>query len=130
MHLLRQPCPTLAASTFRESAEELSQQVDSLEEEISELEGVTVDAISLEVCPASLHFLSFSKRYTSSPNSNNMLSVQELLGHCLALLEDNSKRVDTLETHLTQFGYEAGFVPPPKPTPAEEPESQVSPDSQ
>ena len=48
--------------------------------------------------------------------------AQELLGHCLAQLEDNNKRVESLETHLKEYGYKAVFVPSPR---ANDPAVQV-----
>ena len=50
--------------------------------------------------------------------------MQELLGHCLAQLQDNNRRVESLEAHLQEYGYKGEFVPPTEP--AEPPADEAS----
>ena len=50
--------------------------------------------------------------------------MQELLGHCLAQLQDNNRRVESLEAHLQEYGYKGEFVPPTEP--AEPPANEAS----
>ena len=45
------PLLCLAAAVFRESCEELAQQAAVISAQVSQLEGVTLDAVSLEVRP-------------------------------------------------------------------------------
>ncbi len=53
-------------------------------------------------------------------------SVQELLGHCLAQLQDNNRRVENLEAHLQEYGYRSEFVPPAEAEEATPPEVSLS----
>ncbi|KAK9826810.1 hypothetical protein WJX81_003120 [Elliptochloris bilobata] len=68
-------------AVFRESCEELATQAAVISAQVSQLEGVTLDAVSLE----------------------------ELLGHCTALYQENQRRICDLERHLRQYGYKAEF---------------------
>ncbi len=45
------PVPRAAAAVFRESCEELAQQAAAISAQVSQLEGVTLDAVSLEARP-------------------------------------------------------------------------------
>ena len=73
-------------------------------QEISTLEAVTIDAVSLEVSAHLQHPSadSPSLRYCDSHTS---LLMQELVGHCLQLLQENHTRISSLEEYLQQYGY-------------------------
>ncbi|KAG2426160.1 hypothetical protein HXX76_013141 [Chlamydomonas incerta] len=71
--------PCAGARDFREAISDLQDEVTELTTEAEHLERFTVDAISFE----------------------------ELLGHCLALYQDNRSSIQRLEAHLGQYGYSA-----------------------
>jgi len=128
-----------AATAFREGCEELAQQASGFASDIAELEGVTLDAISLEVSKPTFLLLSVTLSGAPNPQGRAMHqsplkkrprklggSVQELLGHCLAQLQDNNKRAESLEAHLQDYGYRGEFKPPAEPVAAPLPEASFS----
>ena len=73
-------------------------------QEISALEAVTIDAVSLEVS-AHLQQSSADSSSLRHCNSHTRLLTQELVGHCLQLLQENHTRISSLEEYLQQYGY-------------------------
>lgn len=71
-------------------------------QDITALEGITIDAISLEVqcqtCPSMLS-------YGFVPKVAAMMLLQELVGHCMQLFQENQARICSLENYLQQYGY-------------------------
>ncbi|KAK9823097.1 hypothetical protein WJX72_000242 [[Myrmecia] bisecta] len=75
--------PSAGPGQFRECLQDLLiEPASEIEEEVAALEGVTLDAVSLE----------------------------ELVGHCLAVYEENKRHIKDMEAHLAQYGYTSGFV--------------------
>ena len=73
-------------------------------QEISALEAVTIDAVSLEVS-AHLQHPSADSPSLRRCDSHTRLLMQELVGHCLQLLQENHTRISSLEEYLQQYGY-------------------------
>ena len=73
-------------------------------QEISALEAVTIDAVSLEVSER-LQDLSADSPSLCHCDSHTRLLMQELVGHCLQLLQENHTRISSLEEYLQQYGY-------------------------
>jgi len=63
----------LAATAFREGCEELAQQASGFASDIAELEGVTLDAISLEVTCSLLPWLHLENLIRVSPDPSSAL---------------------------------------------------------
>ena len=85
-------------------------------QEISALECMTIDAISLEVFGFDTTFAEHIAIFTG-PTRCCMPFLQEICGHCLQLFQENQARISHLESYLQQYGYQpqAGFSIPLNP---------------
>ena len=84
-------------------------------QDISVLEHMTIDAISLEVCGFTSFWLSMLR--LTRPTRCSIPGLQEVCGHCLQLFQENQARISHLESYLQQYGYQpqAGFSIPLNP---------------
>ncbi|GAB4824009.1 hypothetical protein N2152v2_011055 [Parachlorella kessleri] len=81
--------PVTGATHFRHCLEDINDRLTALGEELQALEGVSLDAISLE----------------------------ELVGHCVALYQNNHAAIAQLEQRLQQYGYRDLYAPLPPDNP-------------